>query len=68
MKWVLYSDIHAQIPQLDAVQEAIKKENADREIIIGDLIHLGPQPSEVIERFAPVRKAVGTEQHYRQGL
>lgn len=51
MKWVLYSDIHAQIPQLDAVQEAIEKENADKEIIIGDLIHLGPQPSEVIERF-----------------
>jgi len=51
MKFVLYSDIHAQIPQLDAVQEAIAKENADKEIIIGDLIMLGPQPGEVIERF-----------------
>lgn len=51
MKFVLYSDIHAQMPQLEAVQEAVDKENADKEIVIGDLIMLGPEPSEVIENI-----------------
>ena len=51
MKIVLYSDIHAQLAPLDAVQEAVAKENADREIVIGDLVMLGPEPAEVVERF-----------------
>lgn len=51
MKICLYSDIHAQLPQLDAIQEAVAKENADREVVIGDFVMLGPEPSEVVERF-----------------
>ena len=51
MKIVLYSDIHAQLAPLDAVQEAVAKENADREVVIGDLVMLGPEPTEVVERF-----------------
>jgi predicted phosphodiesterase len=51
MKFVLYSDIHAQIPQLEAVQEAVEKENADKEIVVGDLIMLGPEPGEVIDNI-----------------
>ena len=51
MKFVLYSDIHAQLPQLEAVQAEIDKENADKEIVIGDLIMLGPQPSEVVDNI-----------------
>jgi len=51
MKFVLYSDIHAQLPQLEAVQAEIDKENADKEVVIGDLIMLGPQPSEVVDNI-----------------
>ena len=51
MKFVLYSDIHAQIPQLEAVQAEVDKENADKEIVIGDLIMLGPEPSEVVDNI-----------------
>jgi predicted phosphodiesterase len=51
VKIVLYSDIHAQIAPLDAIQEAVAKENADREIVIGDLVMLGPEPAEVVDRF-----------------
>ncbi len=51
MKIVLYSDIHAQLAPLDAIQEAVAKENADREILIGDLVMLGPEPAEVVDRF-----------------
>ena len=51
MKFALYSDIHGQIPQLDVVQEAVAKENADKEIVLGDLVMLGPDPAEVVDRF-----------------
>ncbi|MBT4906177.1 MAG: YfcE family phosphodiesterase, partial [Rhodospirillaceae bacterium] len=58
MKFVLYADIHAQIPQMEAVLEAVDKENADKEILIGDLIMLGPQPAEVVDHFMNVRQNV----------
>lgn len=58
MKFALYSDIHSQIPQLDAVQEAVAKENVDKEIVIGDLIMLGPDPEKVVDRFMVERKDV----------
>ena len=51
MKFVLYSDIHAQVPQLEAVQAEVDKENADKEVVIGDLIMLGPEPSEVVDNI-----------------
>ncbi|MDH5749828.1 MAG: metallophosphatase family protein [Rhodospirillales bacterium] len=51
MKFALYSDIHAQVPQLEAVQAAVDKENVDKEIVIGDLIMLGPEPEVVVENI-----------------
>jgi predicted phosphodiesterase len=51
MKFALYSDIHAQIPQLDAVQAAVAKENVDKEIVIGDLVMLGPDSDKVVQRL-----------------
>ena len=58
MKICLYSDIHAQLPQLEAVQAAVDKENPDREIVIGDLIMLGPDPAEVVDNIMNRPKAV----------
>ena len=58
MKFVLYADIHAQVPQMEAVLEAVDKENADKEILIGDLIMLGPQPAEVVDYYMNVRNNV----------
>jgi Icc-related predicted phosphoesterase len=57
MKICLYSDIHAQLPQLEAVQAAVDKENPDREIVIGDLIMLGPDPAEVVDNIMNRAKA-----------
>jgi Icc-related predicted phosphoesterase len=51
MKFALYSDIHAQVPQLEAVQAAVDKENADKEIVVGDLIMLGPDPGAVVDNI-----------------
>lgn len=58
MKFALYSDIHAQVPQLDAVQEAVAKEKPDKEIVIGDLIMLGPDPEKIVDRFRVERPEV----------
>ena len=56
MKFVLYSDIHAQLAQLEAVQEAVDKENADKEIVAGDLVMLGPDPGPVVENIRNRKK------------
>lgn len=58
MKFALYSDIHSQIPQLDAVQEAVARENVDKEIVVGDLTMLGPDPAKVVDRFMVDRPEV----------
>ena len=51
IRYALYSDIHAQIPQLEAVEAAVAKESPDKIIVIGDLIGLGPDPGEIVQRF-----------------
>ena len=51
MRIALYSDIHSQYAPLNAVLEAVDKENVDWEVVIGDMIMGGPEPSEVVERL-----------------
>tara|TARA_B100000686_G_scaffold32204_1_gene33659 strand:+ start:2087 stop:2827 length:741 start_codon:yes stop_codon:yes gene_type:complete len=51
MKIALYSDIHAQLAPLDIVLEEIDKLNVHWEIVIGDHVMGGPEPSEVVERL-----------------
>ena len=50
-KYCLYSDIHGQIPQLDAVEAAVAAENPDKVIVIGDLVGLGPEPEKIVQRM-----------------
>lgn len=50
-RFCLYSDIHGQVPQLEAVEAAVEKENPDKIIVIGDLIGLGPEPGEIVQRM-----------------
>ncbi|MBO33918.1 MAG: hypothetical protein CMM74_13245 [Rhodospirillaceae bacterium] len=50
-KFCLYSDIHGQIPQLNAVEDAVVKENPDKVVVIGDLVGLGPEPAEIVQRM-----------------
>jgi len=49
MKYVLYSDIHAQVAPYEAVLKEIEKEKADKEIMAGDLVMLGPDPGAIVE-------------------
>ena len=50
-KFCLYSDIHGQIPQLEAVEAGVEKENPDKIVVIGDLVGLGPEPGEIVQRM-----------------
>lgn len=44
----ILSDIHGNMPALEAVFEDMKLRNIDKVICIGDLIGKGPEPAEVI--------------------
>jgi len=49
MKIAVISDIHANLPALEAVLRDINNRGADRIICLGDLIGKGPSSKEVIE-------------------
>src|ERR1700747_73219 len=50
MRYLILSDIHANLTALDAVLEAAKG-RWDKAACLGDLVGYGPQPNEVIERI-----------------
>ena len=50
-RYCLYSDIHGQVPNLDAVEAQVATENPDKIIVIGDLVGLGPEPEKIVQRF-----------------
>lgn len=45
----IISDIHGNMPALEAVFEDIQLRNIDEIVCIGDLVGKGPEPAEVIE-------------------
>ncbi|MCB0284489.1 MAG: metallophosphoesterase family protein [Calditrichaeota bacterium] len=55
MKIALISDIHGNLPALDAVLKDINKQKADRIICLGDVATIGPQPLQVLERLMKLK-------------
>ena len=49
MRIALLSDIHANLPALEAVLAAIRRHQPDRIISLGDQVNLGPCPKEVLD-------------------
>jgi predicted phosphodiesterase len=49
MKLALISDIHGNLPALEAVLKKIDALGADAIVCMGDLVGYGPQPNEVID-------------------
>jgi putative phosphoesterase len=49
MKIAFFSDVHANLPALEAVLQDIKKQKVDMIFCLGDLVSYGPWPNEVIE-------------------
>lgn len=50
MRYLILSDIHANIDALDAVLDAAPAEMWDRVLVLGDLVGYGAEPSAVIDR------------------
>lgn len=50
MRYLILSDIHANIDALDAVLAAFPRASWDRAVVLGDLVGYGAEPNGVIER------------------
>lgn len=51
MKLALVSDIHANLPALEAVLQDIARQSVDGTYHLGDLVGYAPWPNEVVERI-----------------
>lgn len=51
MRIVVITDLHANLPALDAMLEIIKQDQYDAIFHIGDAIGVGPYPAECLERL-----------------
>lgn len=51
MRYLILSDIHANLEALEAVLEAAPPATFDRLLVLGDLVGYGASPNEVIERL-----------------
>ena len=50
MRWAIFSDIHGNMPALEAVLASIEEQSVDQLLCLGDLVGYGAQPHEVVER------------------
>ena len=57
MRMALISDIHANLPALEACLTAAEKLKADRLAFLGDFVGYGPDPEAVINRVRPLVEA-----------
>ena len=51
MRFALISDLHSHAVALDAVLEDISGRGVDEVLCLGDIVDLGPQPQEVVDRL-----------------
>jgi predicted phosphodiesterase len=52
MRYALLSDIHANLPALTAVLDAIRADGVDATFHLGDLVGYAPWPNEVVEMLS----------------
>ncbi|MFN3649547.1 MAG: metallophosphoesterase family protein [Armatimonadota bacterium] len=63
MRYGILSDIHANLPALEAAVEALRREGVDRFLCTGDLVGYGPHPNECVERVAELGAACVAGNH-----
>lgn len=49
MRYALIADVHANLPALESVLEAVSRERVDGVLCAGDLVGYGPFPNECVE-------------------
>lgn len=71
MRFAIISDIHGNLPALDAVLEDAKNNNVDSFIFVGDYCLSNPYPNECIQRMRDLDKKYiirGNEEKYLENL
>lgn len=71
MRFAIISDIHGNLPALDAVLEDAKNNNIDSFIFVGDYCLSNPFPNECIQRMRDLDKKYiirGNEEKYLENL
>lgn len=63
MRIAFFSDVHANLPALEAVIEDARARGATHVICLGDIVGYGPQPSETLARLRAVADAVVMGNH-----
>lgn len=58
MRVALIADIHGNYPALQAVLRDIEEQQADRIIVLGDLVFKGPQPEKCVEAIRKLNTTV----------
>lgn len=51
MRLAIFSDVHSNLPALDAVLGDIERARVDARYVLGDLVGYAPWPNEVLERL-----------------
>ena len=51
MRVAIFSDVHGNLPALEAVLDDIRRRRPDATYCLGDLVGYGPFPNEVIGRI-----------------
>lgn len=68
MRYLVLSDIHANLEALDAVLEATEGTGCDEVLVLGDLVGYGADPNAVVERIRELRpRAVIRGNHDKVG-
>lgn len=64
-KIAILADIHANLPALEAVMEALKHHSVSYGIVLGDIVGYGPHPGECIDllRSSPLQVIKGNHDH-----
>jgi len=70
MKFAIISDIHGNLPALQAVLTRIQEESCDEIVCLGDLVGYGPFPNECVETIRNVtdKIIIGNHDHAAIGL
>lgn len=55
MRIAILSDVHSNLPALEAVLADIERVGADARYMLGDLVGYAPWPNQVIERLQAER-------------
>ena len=63
MRYAVVSDVHANVPALEAAVEALERERPDAWLCLGDVVGYGPQPNECARRIRELAAACVAGNH-----